>query len=69
MDELLRQRVDLHETWVDGTVEATELGDQTDISLANWLVWIGANDAARDGTAATDECTEGVDLHLVSRCN
>lgn len=61
MDKFLRQRVDLDETWVDGTVEATELGDQTNVSLADWLVWVGANDAARDGAAATNERTEGVD--------
>lgn len=55
LDKLLRKRVDLHETWVDGAVKATELGDQTDISLADRFVRVGADDAARDGTAATDE--------------
>ena len=67
LDELLRQRVDLHETWVDGAIEATELGDETNVSLADWLVWVGANDAAWDGTAATDERTEGVDYALVNK--
>lgn len=61
LDEFLRQRVDFHETWIDSAIEATELSDQTDISLADWLVWVGANEAARDGTTATDERTKGVD--------
>ena len=69
LNEFLRQRVYLDKTWVDGTVEATELCDETDVSLADWLVWIGAHHAARNSTATTDERAEGVDLCLVSGCD
>ena len=61
LDELLGQRVYLHETGVDGTVEATELGDEADVALADGLIGVGANDAARDGTAESYACTEGID--------
>lgn len=50
LDEALREWVDLDETWVDGAVEATEFGDEADVSLGDGLVWVGAADAAWDGT-------------------
>jgi len=66
LDELFGERVDFDETGVDCAVEATELGDEADVSLADWLVWVGADDAARDGTAESDACTEGIDWTFIS---
>lgn len=54
LNELLGQGIDLDETWVDGAVEATEFGDQTDVSLADRLVGVGADNAAWDCTTETD---------------
>ncbi len=61
LDKFFRQRIYLYKSRVDRAVEATEFGDQTDISLADWLVWVGADNAAWDSTAATNEGTEGID--------
>jgi hypothetical protein len=33
LDQPLAERVNLHQSGVDGAVEATKLGDQTDITL------------------------------------
>ena len=38
LDQALGQWVDLDETWVHGTRESTEFGDETDITLRDWLV-------------------------------
>jgi len=61
LDEPLGKRVDLDKTRIDRTVKATELGDQTDVSLVDWLVRVRAYDTAWDGTAETDAATEVVD--------
>ena len=65
LDEALREGVDLDKTWVDGAVEATKLGDETDVSLGDGLVWVWANDAARDGSEGTDAASERVDWGFV----
>ena len=44
----------MNKTWVNGASELSELGDESDISLRHRLVRVGADDAARDGTAETD---------------
>lgn len=49
LNEAFAERVDLDETWVDRTIETTELGDQADVTLRNRLVWIGTADATREG--------------------
>ena len=54
LDELFGQRIDLDKTWVDCAVEATKFGHETDVSLADWLVWVGADDTAGDGSYASD---------------
>ena len=54
LDKLLRQRVDLDKTRIDSAIEATELGNETDVSLADWLVWVGAYDTAWDGSTETN---------------
>lgn len=42
LDEALGERVDLDETWVNGAVETTELGDETNVALRDRLVWVRA---------------------------
>jgi hypothetical protein len=53
-DKPFAERVDLDETWIDGTIEATELGDQTNVSLRDRLVGIRAADTARESTHCSD---------------
>lgn len=61
LDQLLGQRVDLHQTRVHCAIEAAEFGDQADIALADWLVRVGAEDAEGDCAAESDARTEGID--------
>lgn len=61
LDESLGERVDLDETWVDGTVETAELCDETDVALGDRLVGVGAADAAGDGAEGADAGAETVD--------
>jgi hypothetical protein len=71
LDEALAEGVDLGEAGVDSLVEAAELGDETDVALLDVLVRVGTDDAAVDGTAATDAATKVVDWGrqpLVLRC-
>ena len=51
--------LDVHR--VDGAIEATELGDEPDFALVDWLVRVGADDAAGDCAAETDDAAEGID--------
>ena len=61
LHERLRKRVDLDETWVDGASETTELGDETNVTLFDWLVRVGAAETARNGTESTNGRAESVD--------
>ena len=61
LNERFGQRVDFDETRVDCAREATELGDQPDLALRDGLVWVGADDAAWDGSQGTDAPAESVD--------
>lgn len=61
LHQSLAERVDLDQTRVDSAVKLAELGDETDITLLDALVRVGAADAARDGTHGTNAGTEGVD--------
>lgn len=60
LDEVLGQGVDFDETGVDSLVELAELGDETDVALADGFVWVGAADAAWDCTEGADESTDAV---------
>lgn len=64
LDQTLAEGVYLDETRVDGLVETTELGDETDITLLDILVRVGADDAAGDGAHGSDDGAEGVDCGL-----
>jgi hypothetical protein len=61
LDERFGQRVNLDETGVDGAIEATELGDQADISLRNGFVRVGTADAAWDRSEEANAGAEIVD--------
>ena len=65
LNKTLRERIDLDKTWVDCAVEATKLGDKTNITLVNRLVRVGANNATRNSTAETDEGTEIADYFIL----
>jgi hypothetical protein len=54
LDELLGQWVDLHETGIHSSCESPELGDQTHVSLTDWLVRIGTDDTARNGAECSN---------------
>ena len=61
LDELLGQRVDFDKAGVDCAIESTELRNQTDVSLADWLVRVGANDTTWDRSHETNATSERVD--------
>jgi hypothetical protein len=62
LDEILRERVDIDETWVDSALEATELGDQTDVSLVHWLVWVRAHETTGNRSESADAAAQCVNL-------
>lgn len=57
LDKVLGEGVNINETRIDSAGESTELGDETNVSLANWLVWVGAYDAAWNSAECTDAST------------
>merc|ERR1711937_327038 len=61
LDQTLGEGVDLDEAGIDGLVESTKLGDETDVALVDALVWVGADDAAGDGAQGTNDGAKGVD--------
>jgi hypothetical protein len=61
LDQFLGKRVNLDETGVDGAVESTEFRHETDVSLTDGFVGVGAEYTAGDGAAESDAGTEVVD--------
>ena len=61
LNKTFTERVDLDETRINSTIESTEFGDQTNVTLRNRLVWVGAADAARKSTHSSDAGTKSVD--------
>jgi hypothetical protein len=49
LEETFAERVDLDETGIDCTVESTELSDQTNGTLRDGFVGVGAADAVGKG--------------------
>jgi hypothetical protein len=64
---LLGQWVDLDKTRVYSSRESTELGDETDVALSDWLVGVRADDAAGDGAESAYARAESVDHALTTR--
>lgn len=54
LDDLLAEGVNVDQAGVDGLVELSKLGDETDVALVDFLVGVGAEDAARDGAQRSD---------------
>lgn len=61
LNQLLRERVDLDETRVDSASKTTEFGDETNITLRDRSVGVGADDTARNSSKVTNDGTKGVD--------
>jgi hypothetical protein len=61
LDQALGEWVNFDETGVHCSCESAELGDQTDLTLRDWLVRVGADDAAWDCAQCTDAAAKGVD--------
>ena len=61
LDEAFGERVDLDKARVDSAREATKFGYQADITLRDRLVRVGADDAARNGSAETNQATKIID--------
>jgi hypothetical protein len=66
LDKAFTERVDLDETGVDCAIKPTKLGDQTDITLRNRLIWIGADNTARDRSHCTDTVSKSIDYTVIS---
>jgi hypothetical protein len=54
LDEPLAEGVDPDQTGIDCLVETTELGNETDLTLVDVLVRVGADDAARNSTQSSN---------------
>lgn len=61
LNEVFGEWVDLDKTRVDGSSKATELGDQTNVTLRDGLVGIRAAETTRDCSHGSNDVTEGVD--------
>ena len=59
----------MDQTRVTSSCEFPELGDQTNVALRDWLVWVGTDDTARNGTTETDAGAESIDCDAVSDCD
>lgn len=60
LDESLTERVDLDKTGIDGLVEFSELGDQTNISLVHLLVRVRATYDAGKGSKSARAGTKSI---------
>jgi hypothetical protein len=54
LDKTLAEGIDFDKTRVDCAIKPPKLGDQTDITLRYRLIWIRADNTARDGSHCTD---------------
>lgn len=61
LNKPLRQGVDLHKTRIHCAVKAAEFGDQTNLSLKDCFVCIGADNAARNSATGADNNSKVVD--------
>lgn len=61
LNQVLRERVDLDETGVDGARETAKLGDKSYITLADGLIRVGTAETARNGTESSNARPKAVD--------
>jgi hypothetical protein len=64
---MFAQRVNSNQTRIDRTLESSEFGYQTDLTLGNWLERVGTADAAWDSSQATNALTQSMDCILSRR--
>lgn len=60
LGKVLGENIDLYQPRIHSPGEASKLRDQADLALLNWLVWVRADDAARNCTHTPDNGPERV---------
>jgi hypothetical protein len=58
---VLAQGVHLDQTGIYRAFKSSEFGYETNLALVDGFEWVGAADAAGDGTAETDAFSQAVD--------
>ena len=66
LNKSFRQRIDVDKTRIDSSCEFPELRDQTNVTLADRLVWIGTDNAAGNGSCETNARSKSVDCDLLA---
>jgi hypothetical protein len=61
LNKTFTERVDLDETGINRTIEATEFCDETDVALRDRFVGVRTDDTARDCAHSSNTGTKGVD--------
>lgn len=61
LNKTFTERVDLDETGIDSTIESTELGDQTDVTLRDGFVGVRTANAAGESSKSSNARAQGVD--------
>jgi hypothetical protein len=64
LEKSLAERIDLDQTGVNSLVELSELGNETNVALVDFLVRVGTNDAAGNSAHSSDDTSE--DVHHAS---
>jgi len=57
LDEAFAEGIDLDETGINRTIESTEFGDQTDITLRDRFVGVRTDNTAGNGTHSSNART------------
>ena len=68
LNESFAEGVDLDKSRIDSTIESSKLGDQSNVSLGDWLVWVGAEDTTWDSAHSSNARTESIDYHALAYC-
>jgi hypothetical protein len=66
LNETFTERVDLDETGVDSAIEATKLGDETDVTLRDRFVGVRTANAAGESSHGSNTLAQGVDCAKMS---
>lgn len=68
LNEAFTERVDLDETRIDSTIEATKLGNQANISLGDRFVWVRTEYATWNSTQSSNARSKSIDwMRLAGR--
>lgn len=60
LNKTFAERINLDQTRINCTIEATKFGNKTNVTLRYGLIWIWADDTTRDSTASTNTWTESI---------